>query len=75
MFTEERENWKAALCLSAKGQKVACQRKVPRIKKDPYSKLQGVVAEGREEVDVDVGEWDPGMLITSPCDMVSVAEG
>ncbi len=31
-------------------------RKAPRMKKDAYSKLWGVVAEGRDEVDVDVGE-------------------
>jgi hypothetical protein len=59
MFTKEKESWKAALCLSTKGQKAARQRKAPRIKKDAYSKLRGVVAEGRDEVGVDVGAWEP----------------
>ncbi len=58
-----------------KGQKAARQRKAPRIKNDAYSKLHGVVAEGRDEVDVDVGEWEPGVLITSSCNSVSVSEG
>ncbi len=39
-----------------------------------YSKLQGIVAEGRDEVNVDVREWEPGVLIISPCDSVSVSE-
>ncbi len=34
-----------------------------------------VVAAGEDEVSVDVGEWDPGVMITSPCDNVSVSEG
>ncbi len=75
MFTKEKESWKAALCMSTKGQKAACQRKAPCIKKDTYSKLWGVVAEGRDEVNLDVGEWEPGVLITNPWDSVSVSEG
>jgi hypothetical protein len=40
-----------------KRQKVARQRKAPRIKrKNAYSKLWGVVAEGRGDGDVDVDE-------------------
>ncbi len=74
-FTEEKESRKSAICLSTKEQNAALQRKAPRIKKDAYSKLRGVVAEGRDEVDVDVDEWEPGVLITSPCDSVSVSEG
>jgi hypothetical protein len=34
-----------------------------------------VVAEGKGEVGVDVGESEPGVLITSPCDSVLVSEG
>ncbi len=35
-----------------------------------------VVAEGKGgEVDESVDEWEPGVLITSPCDRVSVSEG
>ncbi len=33
------------------------------------------VSEGKGEVAVDVGEWEPGILITSPCDSISVSEG
>jgi hypothetical protein len=33
------------------------------------------MAEGKDEVGVDVGELEPGILITSPCDSVSVSEG
>jgi hypothetical protein len=36
---------------------------------------RGVVAEGRGDVNGDVDEWDPGKLITSPCDSDSVSEG
>jgi hypothetical protein len=31
-------------------------RKAPQIKKDGNYKLQGVVSEGRDEVDIDIGE-------------------
>ncbi len=35
-----------------------------------------VVAEGKGvEVDEGVDEWEPGVLITSPCDSDSVSEG
>ncbi len=35
-----------------------------------------VVAEGKGgEVDEGVDEWQPGVLITSPCDSVTVSEG
>jgi hypothetical protein len=34
------------------------------------------VAEGGGvDVDEDVDEWEPGVLITSPCDSVMVSEG
>ncbi len=44
-------------------------------RKNAYSKLRGVVTEGRGDVDGDVDEWEPGILITSPCDSVLVSEG
>ncbi len=52
------------------------ERKAAQIKrKNAYSQLRGVVAEGRGDVDVDVDEREPGVLNTSPCDSVSVSEG
>jgi hypothetical protein len=76
MFTSERENWKAALCLNKKEQKELCQRKSTTDKrKNAYSKLRRVAAEGRGDVNADVDEWEPGVLITSPCDSISVTEG
>jgi hypothetical protein len=56
MFTKEKKSWKAALCISTKGQKGSPPKKSTMDKEDAYSKLRGVVAEGRDEVDVDVGE-------------------
>jgi hypothetical protein len=45
------------LCLTETGQKVARQRKITLDKrKNAYSKLQGVVAEGRGDVDGHVDE-------------------
>jgi hypothetical protein len=37
---KRKESWKVALFWSTKGQKAACQRKSPWIKKDAYSKLR-----------------------------------
>jgi hypothetical protein len=37
-----------------KGKRQPAKEKAPLIKKDIYSKLWGVVAEGRDEVDEDV---------------------
>jgi hypothetical protein len=43
--------------LTEKGQKQPAREKAPRTKrKNPYSKLWGVVAEGRGDVDGDVDE-------------------
>jgi hypothetical protein len=42
--------------LNQKGQRQPAKEKAPWIKKDAYSKLRGVVAEGRDEVIVDVDE-------------------
>jgi hypothetical protein len=76
MFTTERESWKAALCWTTKGQKAARQRKSITVKERSLLQAPGfVVAEGEDEVGVDVGEWEPGVLITSPRDSVSVSEG
>jgi hypothetical protein len=58
-----------------KGKRQPAKEKAPWIKKDVYSKLRGIVAEGRGEVDVDVDEWKPGRLITSLRDSVLVSEG
>ncbi len=61
---------------SLEGQKAARQRKAPRLKKGKTlmlgSKLE--VAEGGC-VNEGVDEWEPGVLITSPCDSVMVSEG
>ncbi len=37
--------------------------------------LRGVVAEGSGEDDLDVDECETGVLITSPCDSVTISEG
>ncbi len=60
-----------------KGQKAARQRESAMDKERTLilCKLWGVVAEGSGDVDVDVDEWEPGVLITSPCDSISVSEG
>jgi hypothetical protein len=48
---------KISLYLNTKGQKAACHEKAPQIKrKNAYSKLRGLVAEGRGDVDVDVDD-------------------
>jgi hypothetical protein len=39
-----------------KGNRQHTKEKAPQIKKDTYSKLLVVVAEGRDEADVDVDE-------------------
>ncbi len=57
-----------------KSKRQPTKEKHHRWKKDAYSKLRDVVTEGRGDVDVDVDEWEPGMLITSSCDSVSVSE-
>ncbi len=44
-------------------------------RKNANSKLRGAVAEGRGDGDDDLDEWEPGELITSPCDSILVSEG
>jgi hypothetical protein len=74
---KERE-LKAALHWSTRRAKGSPPKKKHYVeKKESLLKAPEVVfAEGKGgEVDEGVDEWEPGMLITSPCDSVSVSEG
>jgi hypothetical protein len=72
---KKRRVEKQLFAWARKGKRQPAKEKAPRIKEMLTPRSGVVVAEGRDEVDVDVGEWEPGVLITSPSDSVSVSEG
>jgi hypothetical protein len=67
----------AALHWSTRRAKGSPPNKIIAVEKKEHllSAPEVVVAEGKGgEVDEGVDEWEPGVLITSPCDSVSVSE-
>ncbi len=75
LFAEKGELKSSSLQKHKEGQKQPA-KETTRLKKRRLLLAPGVVvAEGRGEVGVVVGKWEPGVLITSPCDSVLVSEG
>ncbi len=75
IFTKEKESWKQLFAKAEEGKKQPAKRKHHGQRKTLTLSAVFVIAEREDEVDVDVGEWEPGMLIRSPCDSVSASEG